>query len=756
MKRLLAALLFCALPLAAGTVIKNPYTTDGNWYIGQLHFHTKYDAGTNATGSDGTGTPAAMETAYHNAGYDFIVCTDHRSSSYTGGGLTADPAGTDLLWILGEEVSTSQGHLGCIGIDSVVNDPYSATATQTDIDGCRTNSGIACINHPAYSGANFGWWAEQEPLKRFSLIEVLNGKTNTLESANEWPNGVDLADEYRQHWWVGVDDAHNSTTDLDKWCVVVQTASGTIAEADILSSLDSGNFYIRQTATGPNITGVTVSGTTITVTLASGSYTVNWYKKGKRLVETDSSVTTTASYTAVGTEGYIFAEISDGTNYAYTQPLFIINDTDLSSSAAASAGTAANLIDNDQGTTCDFGAATGNFTIDLGAAKQVNGVRIYWNVSGTERWNYKIEESSTGAFGGEETEQVRTTFSNRASTTLDVFDCWSRYIRVTITGASVGSSNASVKEVEVFDASPEISEYYIQNVTGNDTATGFSTSAPLKTINTALLLLRPRDRLNFINSGTAYTRIKPDDTPGNYALGKHPGAKWYLRGLNFPTVTKAGDNSFNLAGSNFKYIVVSGFSCTGGTTGITITAGTNIEILGNKVYGNSVHGITSSLATTETTIAYNLSYSNGSVGIRDGADAGTNHYFYNNVSYGNSNNGFSCGVSAATTCTLKNNISSTNGGTEFSEGSGTVIDSNNSTDGTYSGTWAKTNNQDVDPQFVNAAAGDFRLKATSPLLRKGVAVGLTTDIAGNTVPAYTGKTPDIGAYENRPGGVFIF
>ena len=739
-----------------GNIIKNPYTTDGNWYIGQLHFHTN--------NSDGTGTPAQMETAYYNAGYHFAITTDHRGASYpaAGDGCTPDPAGTDLLWILGAEQNTTAldtrlGHLGCLGIPTNVQPTWSANqAVQVDIDECRTLGGIASLCHPHYSAANYiPWWPNLPPLKRMSLVEVLNNKTYLIEAVNEWPTGIDLADEYRQIWWCGDDDAHNATTEVDKWCVVVQTGSGTIAQADIISSLDSGNFYIRQTATGPTISSVSVSGQIITVTLPAGSYTVNWYKKGRRLAETDSAVTTTASYTVTGTEGYVFAEINNGTNLAYTQPLFILNDIDLSNAAAASAGTAANLIDNNPATSCDFGAATGDFTIDLGAAKQANGIRIYWNCASTERWNYKVEESTTGAFAGEETEQVRTTFSNRASTTVDVFDVWTRYIKVTITGASVGAENASVKEVEVFNASPEISEYYIDNVSGNNANTGFSIAAAWLTIAYSFPLIRPRDRLNFVNTGTAYTQFFTHDQIGDYALGKHAGAYWYLRGLNFPIVTAAGAIGIRFTDTNNKFIHISGFSCTGGTTGLTVDGGTGHYIGGNKCYSNSINGMLLSGNSTNITFAYNLLYSNTAYAFRDNSAAGMIFYLYNNTAYGNQS-GFVIGQVGASVATVRNNISSTNAATEFYNSNSVLTDSNNCNDGTYGGTWAKTNNVDVAPQFVNAAAGDFRLKQTSPLLRKGIAVGLTFDVAGNTVPAWTGKAPDIGAYENRPGGVFIF
>jgi parallel beta-helix repeat protein len=53
-----------------------------------------------------------------------------------------------------------------------------------------------------------------------------------------------------------------------------------------------------------------------------------------------------------------------------------------------------------------------------------------------------------------------------------------------------------------------------------------------------------------------------------------------------------------------------------------------------------------------------------------------------------------------------------------------------------------------DPLFVNAGgdtAEDYKLTASSPCINAGVAVGLTGDYEGNSVPV--GGTPDIGAYE---------
>ena len=91
-----------------------------------------------------------------------------------------------------------------------------------------------------------------------------------------------------------------------------------------------------------------------------------------------------------------------------------------------------------------------------------------------------------------------------------------------------------------------------------------------------------------------------------------------------------------------------------------------------------------------------------------------------------------------------------------------------STSVTYSiveGGWTGTGNLDVDPQFVDAPAGDLHLQSTSPAIDSGnnevVPVSVTTDLDG--YPRFVDYPPeggtgygtspfvDMGAYEAQTG-----
>ncbi len=226
--------------------------------------------------------------------------------------------------------------------------------------------------------------------------------------------------------------------------------------------------------------------------------------------------------------------------------------------------------------------------------------------------------------------------------------------------------------------------------------------------------------------------------------------------------------------------------------GVGIQGGGDNEIIGNKIHHNRVYGIYTSF--DNGLIEGNLIYDNAGCGlhlfqqnhavngwvVRNNRfyGNGDNYYpkyspyfgvnkrpvpavvlargknqFYNNLVYNNVNGGVSVfgnadntlvanntiygngkyGISVADTVNnarIINNIISNNGSVIIDSGVGTIMPKNNLI---------------TDPGLVNAAAGDFRLKAGSPAINKGAT--LTEVLFDFTKSLRPAGAYDIGAYE---------
>ncbi|WP_105971946.1 CehA/McbA family metallohydrolase [Streptomyces geranii] len=77
------------------------------WYRGDCHLHSWY--------SDGRRTPAEIAALARAAGLDFINSSEHNTQSAHA--HWASEAGDDLLIMVGEEVTTRNGHVVALGID---------------------------------------------------------------------------------------------------------------------------------------------------------------------------------------------------------------------------------------------------------------------------------------------------------------------------------------------------------------------------------------------------------------------------------------------------------------------------------------------------------------------------------------------------------------------------------------------------------------------------------------------------------------
>jgi hypothetical protein len=750
---------------ASALTIKNPYASSGYWHVGQGHSHT--------TESDGIDSAAAVEAAYFDRGYDFIVSTDHYGWPVPyfvdpDDGMTPNPSnastGKDLLWIRGSEIGNSAVHIGAWGTMTQLA-LGEIQDSQAAIDAIRNRGGIAVLNHPENEHHAWDWYDHILPSRRLSLVEAFNanGRRPDNESgANHSVDAVDLADDFQQVWWIGTDDCHDiAGPTFDQYAMVVQTDSANMTVSDLLGAADSGRIYIRESAAGPAISSVQVLGNTIVVSIADGpsDYEVTWKQRGNVIVGQDEAVNTQSSYTATGREGYVRAEVrrlSDGKR-AYTQPLFIgPGFPDLSASASHPA-----LVDNNASTVWDSGAPYGSFVVDAGSIRALNAIHIDWDGTDGRRFNYRVETSTTGAFGGEQVDVLRATWSNRSADTVDFFDQQTRYLRVIITGMSAGppGSSVRVREVELLAANPARTNLYVNNQFGDDAGGGLIDS-PWRTIAHGVKKVRPRDVLNLVNTGVPYT--EPVDL-GPQVSGKHPRAIIEVRGDPVVlTKINAAGLSFGarLSGTSNTQI---GYLDVHSAMDWNIWAngtGAGTVIRNSRMHAGDNHGF---IGSGQFQLLQNLVYGNAGLGVLAYVD-GTQATIYHNVIDGNAGGGLSLNASDNISGEVRNNIVVSSSGLALARGSaGSLADSHNCVSGSYGGAWARTGSIDGNPQFLNAAAGNYQLSGSSPCIDAGIDVNIANDFAGNliydepTVPNtgsrgnYLRNYVDIGAFEyNAP------
>ncbi|MFA5332957.1 MAG: PHP domain-containing protein [Candidatus Nanoarchaeia archaeon] len=132
----------------------NPPKGEGN-YIGNLHTHT--------IASDGENDYNQVIKEAVRLGFDFIAITDHDTISPTLSVLC--PLDKRILCIVGEEVSTLEGHVLALGITKVIAKGLSANETIRLI---HEQDGLAIAAHP---GINLGVTQDLLILLDFDAVE---------------------------------------------------------------------------------------------------------------------------------------------------------------------------------------------------------------------------------------------------------------------------------------------------------------------------------------------------------------------------------------------------------------------------------------------------------------------------------------------------------------------------------------------------------------------------------------------------------
>jgi hypothetical protein len=240
------------------------------WYRGDLHTHTVH--------SDGRRRIAEMAAAATSTGLDFIVSTDHNTSSANRAWAAA--ASDDLQVVAGEEVTTRHGHWLAIGLPpggwvdwryAPRDGVFAGYAARVRADG-----GLVVAAHPSVPLPGCAWafgFADVD------AMEVWNGLWNVDDelSLRIWHQ---LLRQGRRIAAVGGSDSHTSSQPVGRPQTVVHARS--LTTPDLIEGLRCGRCYVAEsnavslvlnasrddgaTPAGPGETLAVPAGAAVTVT----------------------------------------------------------------------------------------------------------------------------------------------------------------------------------------------------------------------------------------------------------------------------------------------------------------------------------------------------------------------------------------------------------------------------------------------------------------------------------------------------------
>ncbi|MEU9475507.1 CehA/McbA family metallohydrolase [Streptomyces sp. NPDC048191] len=209
------------------------------WYRGDCHLHSWY--------SDGRRTPAEIAALARAAGLDFINSSDH--NTHSAHPHWADQAGDDLLIMLGEEITTRNGHVVALGTDpgTFVDWRYRARDNRwarfaRDV---RRAGGLVVPAHPHATCVGCGWkfgFAEAD------AVEVWNGPYTPDDEVTlaDWDNQLVASVRQGRSWLpaMGNSDAHRDPDTVGMPQTVV-LADDLTREA-IQEGIRAGRSYVAE------------------------------------------------------------------------------------------------------------------------------------------------------------------------------------------------------------------------------------------------------------------------------------------------------------------------------------------------------------------------------------------------------------------------------------------------------------------------------------------------------------------------------
>ena len=299
------------------------------WYKGNTHTHT--------LNQGGDSTPDDVVRWYREHDYNFVVISDHNMLTSVEGLNALHAAADQFIVVKGEEVTDSfqnaSVHVNGLDISRKV-DPQGGTSIvdvlQRNVDAVRAANGVPHINHP-----NFRWSITADQLRQVRnnrLFEIFNGHPQVNNLGGGGVPGMEQAwDSILSAgtllYGIAVDDAHvfkqpgnRAVSGPGRGWVVIRAPR--LEARALLEALEKGDFYA---STGVELVDYNVTPKAMTVTVkpnGAAKYRVQFIGQGGRVLE--EGLTSTATYTFTGKEGYVRAKVIESNGaLAWTQPAVV-------------------------------------------------------------------------------------------------------------------------------------------------------------------------------------------------------------------------------------------------------------------------------------------------------------------------------------------------------------------------------------------------------------------------------------------------
>jgi predicted metal-dependent phosphoesterase TrpH len=308
MNKILAAIVIftCGVSLCYANELINPFTTEGNWYKGNLHTHTKL--------SDGDVNLPERVKQYRDKGYKVLAVTDHEKTNHVAGYSDAN-----FLLISGMEThpksnAETKYHLVCVNIPESLTFAKDVNANER-VRQIKAAGGEVIFAHPYWSGHTIN---DMLAVNGIVGMEVYN---SVCEESGKGHNEVQwdqILNTGKMLPAVADEDVHRSNDVGKSWTMF---KAKDLSLNSIMDALRNGCFY---SSCGPEIKDFRVDGNSIIIKCSPVVKIrfVGQNSYGKIVAADKNSTITSANYKLSDKLRWVRAEVVDANGmYAWTNPI---------------------------------------------------------------------------------------------------------------------------------------------------------------------------------------------------------------------------------------------------------------------------------------------------------------------------------------------------------------------------------------------------------------------------------------------------